>query len=311
MRSRPTVWRRLVAIVIALALLGGIAVWSNVLGVGDKVRDVARKIELIVDPPPDRPIDDEVRVTPRPSATSTPTPKPTPFASPAPGAPTPAPTASPSATPSPTPVPQRVRVDVNLYARPDARFITELDKDWCAVAGTQMVLAAHGKAALSEAFQKKLASRIEDWESRRDSINGGWGPSSMVRALDAYGVPGYEVRIYETRAEALRDAARAISEFNAPVILLTWRGAHTWIMTGYRADGDPLLFDDVKVAGAYILDPWYPRVSSIWGPSDPPGTYQNGAEMRRNYLPWKRPEGKYPSRDGLFVAVVPTVRLHR
>jgi hypothetical protein len=133
----------------------------------------------------------------------------------------------------------------------------------------------------------------------------------MVRALDAYGVPGYEVRIYETRAEALRDAARAISEFNAPVILLTWRGAHTWIMTGYRADGDPLLFDDVKVAGAYILDPWYPRVSSIWGPSDPPGTYQNGAEMRRNYLPWKRPEGKYPSRDGLFVAVVPTVRLHR
>jgi hypothetical protein len=311
MRSRPTAWRPLIALVVALALLGGVAVWSNVLGVGDKVRDVARKIELIVDPPPDRPIDDEVRVTPRPSATSTPTPKPTPFASPAPGAPTPAPTASPSPTPSPTPVPQRVRVDVNLYARPDARFITEIDKDWCAVAGTQMVLAAHGKAALSEAFQKKLASRIEDWESRRDSINGGWGPSSMVRALDAYGVPGYEVRIYETRAEALRDAARAISEFNAPVILLTWRGAHTWIMTGYRADGDPLLFDDVKVAGAYILDPWYPRVSSIWGPSDPPGTYQNGAEMRRNYLPWKRPEGKYPSRDGLFVAVVPTVRLHR
>jgi len=311
MRFRPTAWRPLIALVVALALLAGIAVWSNVLGVGDKVRDVARRIELIVDPPPDRPIDDEVRVTPRPSPTPMPEAQPTPVASSAPGAPTPAPTASPSPTPSPTPVPQRVRVDVNLYSRPEARFITELDKDWCAVAGTQMVLVAHGKAALSEAFQKKLASRIGEWESRRDSINGGWGPSSMVRALDAYGVPGYEVRIYETRAEALRDAARAISEFNAPVILLTWRGAHTWIMTGYRADGDPLVFDDVKVAGAYILDPWYPRVSSIWGPSDPPGTYQNGAEMRRNYLPWKRPEGKYPSRDGLFVAVVPTVRLHR
>ena len=30
--------------------------------------------------------------------------------------------------------------------------------------------------------------------------------------------------------------------------------------------------------------------------------------MRRNYLPWKRPEGHYPDRDGLFIAVVPTRR---
>ncbi len=311
MRSRRTVWHRLFAIVIALALLGAIAVWSNALGVGDKVREVARKVELIVDPPPDRPIDDEVRVTPRPAPTRTTAPEPTPVTSLAPGSTAPPPTASPSPTPSPTPVPQRVRVDVNLYKHPDARFITEVDKDWCAVAGTQMVLAAHGKAALTEAFQRKLASRVGEWESRRDSINGEWGPSAMVKALDAYGVPGYEVRIYETRAGALRDAARAISKFNAPVILLTWRGAHTWIMTGYRADGDPLVFDDVKVSGAYVLDPWYPRVSSIWGPSDPPGTYQDASEMRRNYLPWKRPEGKYPTRDGLFVAVVPTVRLDR
>jgi hypothetical protein len=33
--------------------------------------------------------------------------------------------------------------------------------------------------------------------------------------------------------------------------------------------------------------------------------------MRRNYLPWKRPEGKYADRDGLFIAVVPTQRLNR
>ena len=29
--------------------------------------------------------------------------------------------------------------------------------------------------------------------------------------------------------------------------------------------------------------------------------------MERNYLRWKRPEGTYPDRDGLFIAVVPTV----
>ena len=50
-----------------------------------------------------------------------------------------------------------------------------------------------------------------------------------------------------------------------------------------------------------------PDVSRIWGRSDPPGTFQNNAEMIRNFLPWKRPEGTYPDRDGLFLAVVPTV----
>jgi hypothetical protein len=29
--------------------------------------------------------------------------------------------------------------------------------------------------------------------------------------------------------------------------------------------------------------------------------------MVRNYLQWKRPEGRYPDRDGLFIAVVPTI----
>ena len=28
--------------------------------------------------------------------------------------------------------------------------------------------------------------------------------------------------------------------------------------------------------------------------------------MIRNYLKWKRPEGLYPARDGLYIAVVPT-----
>jgi hypothetical protein len=29
--------------------------------------------------------------------------------------------------------------------------------------------------------------------------------------------------------------------------------------------------------------------------------------MVRNYLRWKRPEGRYPDRDGLFISVVPTL----
>ena len=170
-----------------------------------------------------------------------------------------------------------------------------------------MTLAVLGLGDTSERFQRELVGRIDEWQSRRDSLNGGWGPASMVAALHAYGAHGYEVRAYETRMDAMRDAARAISETNAPAILLAWRGAHTWVMTGYRADADPAVFPDARIRGAYVLDPWYPRVSSIWGPSDPPGTYQDAAEMRRNFLAWKRPEGRYPDRDGKWIVVIPTL----
>lgn len=306
-RRRRTPRRLIAVVILECALLPVLAVWSDVLGAGQRFDEVARRIELIVDPPPDRPIEAIVRVTPRPSTAPARTPAPTPEATVDPSAP--ASTATP--VPTPTPEPVRAKVDVNLLVHPEDYFISEWDHAWCAVAGTQIVLAIHDKAPVTVAFQKTLASRTGEWESRRDSRNGGWGPAAIVAALRAYGVPGYEVRAYDTRADALRDAAIAISELHAPVLLLAWRGAHTWVMTGYRATADPTVFDDAAVTGAYILDPWYPRISSIWGASDGPGVFQNAAEMKRNYLPWKRPEGRYPDRDGLFIAVVPTQPLNR
>lgn len=283
------------------------AIWTNAFAVGDRFEGLLARIELAIDPPPDRPTRPTVVVTPRPSATPTP-------ASPSPGSPTPASPSTdvspgPSAAPSPEPSPAPVRspVDVSILADPEAVFASQLNKDWCAVAGTQMVLAILGPGDASDAFQRELAGRIDEWESWSDSHNGGWGPAAIAEALAAYGIPGYEIRAYESRADALRDSAIAISQTGEPVVLLTWRGAHTWVMTGYRADADPTLFEDATVSGAYILDPWYPRVSSIWGPSDPAGTFQDAAEMERNFLPWKRPEGRYPDRDGRYVVLVPTI----
>jgi hypothetical protein len=43
------------------------------------------------------------------------------------------------------------------------------------------------------------------------------------------------------------------------------RGAHTWVMTGYRATGDMVTNPNAVFTGAYVVDPWYPRVSSIRG----------------------------------------------
>jgi hypothetical protein len=172
-----------------------------------------------------------------------------------------------------------------------------------------MVLAMHGHGDTSDDLQRAIAGRVGEFESWEDSHNGGWGPASIAAAIAAYGVPGYEVRVYPSRQDALRASAVAIGETGAPVLLLAWRGAHVWVMSGYRADADPAIFPDAVVRGAYVLDPWYPDISSIWGPSDPPGTFQDEAEMERNYLPWKRPEGKYPERDRRFIAVIPTLPL--
>ena len=274
--------------------LGAGMVNANAYGLGDKFDRLVAKVERFVmgPPPADRATVPTVTITPPP-----PTLSPTPAPSLALGA---------SATPSPTPVP-RVPVDVTVVKDPEAVFAHEIRKDWCAPAGIQMTLASLGLADTSDAFQQKLAGRIHEWETYADSHNYEWGPSAMASALAAYGAPGYVIHAYDSRGLAMRDAAIAISQTRSPALLLAWRGAHTWVMTGYRADADPLVFPDANITGTYILDPWYPWKSTIWGQSDPPGTFQDLAEMKRNFLPWKRPEGRYPDRDGKFIVVIPTI----
>ena len=46
---------------------------------------------------------------------------------------------------------------------------------------------------------------------------------------------------------------------------------------------------DAAISGAYILDPWYPRVSSIWGASDGPGNFEDLAELERNWPVYQSP----------------------
>ena len=309
--SRRTSFRRTaLSAIVAGGLVGTFAVSTNAFGAGQLFeRAVARLDRFVAGPVPDRPTDGTILVTPAP-VTPAPTmsPSPTPLVPGSAASPGPRPT--PTVAPTPTPSPARVPVDLDIATDPAAAFAHELKDTWCAPAGVQMTLAFLGLADTTEDFQRQLQGRVREWESYGDSHNGNWGPSAMVLALEAYGAPGYEVRGYQTRADALRDAAVAVATTRSPVILLAWRGAHTWVMTGYRSDADPQVFRDATVEGAYILDPWYPWVSSIWGPSDPPGTFQDSAEMERNYLRWKRPEGQYPERDGLFIAVVPTIAVN-
>lgn len=307
--SRARRLRRFVVGVVLLAIVGGtlgtFLVATDTFGAGERWQSVLSRIDrLLAGPVPDRPTLGTVRVT-EPPETPEPTPEITPVpVTPAPGA---TPTPTPAPTPTPTPRPKRVAMDVDIVANPKAVFATQAHKDWCAPSGVQMVLAVLGLVNTSEGQQREIAERVRRWESYDDSRNGDWGPAAMALALEAYGAPGYEVRAFETRSRALRNAAVAIQETGSPVILLAWRGAHTWVMTGYRSDGDPAIFKNAEMKGAYILDPWYPRISSIWGKSNPPGTFTKAAEMEENFLKWKRPEGAYPDRDGLYITVAPTI----
>ena len=302
--------RRLPLAALALVLLfvsGFTIVRANVLGMGERFDRWASRVEAFIDPPPSRSTIPTVVVAEDPSPSPTPRPSPTSTA------------AAATATPSPTPL-VRAPVDVNLVQNPDAVFNSQNTSDDCAAAGTAMVLAILGLAENSDGFQEELKARIGEWESWEDSHDGGWGPAAVSLALAAYGAPGYEIRAYESHFDALRGAATALSATGKPVVFFPWWGAHTWVMTGFRADADPLLFPDASVSGLYILDPWYPRFSTIWGQSDVPGNFETLAEMERNwpvyagppgYEPvgpgWTRPEGYYPDRDGKYVILVPTL----
>ena len=311
-RRAPSRIKRFVAGAVGIAVVGAtlttLAIASDTFGAGERWISVVNRVErFMAGPPPDRATVDTVLVTEPPEETEAPTPDPTPTpgqATQAAGG-TAAPTPEP--TPTPTPKPQRKRVDFDIVDNPEAVFASQHHKDWCAPAGVQTVLAILGKVDTSDRTQIEIAAKVRQWEARSDSLNGDWGPSAMALALDAYGVPGYEVRAFETMTYALRDAARAIKKTRSPVILLAWRGAHTWVMSGYRANADPSIFRDARIEGAYILDPWYPRISSIWGASNPPGTLTKFDELRENFLRWRRPEGRYPSRDGLWITVAPTI----
>jgi hypothetical protein len=276
-------------------VLGGAAIATDTLGARYLYGRLVAKVDrFLAGPVPDRSTEPDVLVTPEPAG---PSPSPTP---------TPRPVRSGQPTLTPTPIP-RIPVDVTIVQNPNAVFAHEIVKTWCAPAGISIVLAIMGKGAPTDARQREIASRVGEWESYRDSHDGAWGPTAIALALNAYGVNGYKVRIYETRADALFGAAKSIATTHSPAILIAWWGAHTWVMSGYRANADPAVFDDAKVSGTYILDPWFPSISTLWGPSDPPGSFENAQSMNDNFLPWKRPEGSYPGRDGNFIVVVPTI----
>ena len=235
----------------------------------------------------------ELASPPAARATAPPTPMPTPSPTPSP---TPTPTPAPTATPTPEPV-----LAMNLYRKGD--FVSQATKDQCVSAAMQIMLNITG------AFNDRSArtqARIDDLaEALSKARKGATEPIGWARGLDELGGGSYEVVVAPTRGKAIERAVRAIRATGRPAGLLVWRGAHSWVLHGYESTADPAGPGEMTVTHLYVSDPWFPRISSIWGPSRGPNARITPKQLEEDFLPWRRPTGRYPGMDGQYVLILP------
>lgn len=226
--------------------------------------------------------------------------------SPIPG-PTPDPTPTPSASPAfDPPLVRHGPFEMDLYRKRD--FVTEATKWYCVPAAmlTMINIMSRG-AEHSKATQKGLY-RLARQLSTKTLVGRGAEPIGWARGLAQLGYGGFKVGVHPTRRAAIQAAARAIRLTGRPAGLLVWRGAHSWVMSGFRSTADPAVTDRFTVTDVYIEDVWYPQVSSIWGASRRPDALVPFGELKEDYLKWRRPTRRYPGMDGQFVTILPVDR---
>lgn len=190
---------------------------------------------------------------------------------------------------------------MDLYHKGD--FTTEKRPIWCAPAAMQTMINIMSPGADTSLATQKLLQRIA--RKLGPAPDRGSEPEGEARTLASLDYGAYRVIAVDSRAAAFKAAARAIRRTGRPVALLVWRGAHNWVVSGFRSTADPALGDAFKVTHLWIEDVWYPRISSIWGASRPPDSLVAVRLMPQDYLPWKRPTGRYPAKDGRFVLIIP------
>ena len=191
---------------------------------------------------------------------------------------------------------------MNLYQ--PGSFATQYTKKWCVAAALQiMVNIAGRKSDQSARTQERLfayALRRSRYPAGGETSESGW-----VRSLNDLGYGPYVARATRTRSAAIHAAASAIRQTNRPAGLLTWWGAHAWVMHGFTATADPAKTKHFEVTSVFVSDPWYPKVSSIWGASLPPNSRMTLRELRVDYIPWVARSRRTPKYQGLFVLIVP------
>lgn len=197
------------------------------------------------------------------------------------------------------------RFAIDLYEKGD--FVPQARSDWCVPAAIQTManLTVSGDAADGSVPSQRRLDRLARSLSSDRLVGPGSEPEGWAGALNRLGYGPYVVVSVRTRDGAITAAARAIALTRRPVGLLMWRGAHAWVMSGFEATADPATTDDFRVTHVRIVDPWYPRTSSIWGRGQRPDTRIAVSRLAADFLRWRRPAVAYTEKDGHYVLVLP------
>jgi hypothetical protein len=204
---------------------------------------------------------------------------------------------------------------MNLYEADD--FASQRTIYWCVGASMQMMLniidlteddSRDGQERYMRLARSRGPSlRQIDHGLSEDAAGGvlrGAGSTGWARGLVELGAGGYRQQAVDDYEDAVRAAADALRRTGRPVGLIVWRGAHAWVMSGFTATADPLVDPEFRVTGVNVQDPWYPRVSSIWGPGQEPNSLISIKALKADFLP--RRGGRWHAElAGMYVLVVP------
>ncbi|HEX7472229.1 MAG TPA: hypothetical protein VF323_04040 [Candidatus Limnocylindrales bacterium] len=221
------------------------------------------------------------------------------------GSPSIRPSVAPSGGPKPSPTPKPGPFRMDLYR--SGAFVSELTPIWCLSAAMQtsaniMDLRAGKKADVTRTRQKMLFTLSRSIAPAPDKAA---EPEGWAAGLTRLGYGKYTVSVQPSIKAAIQVAAKALRTTGRPVGLMVWRGAHSWVMSGFTATADPALTSNYTVTAVYIEDVWFPRISNIWGASRPPDSLVPVRKLPPDFLPWKRPQKHYAAKDGKFVIVIP------
>lgn len=195
---------------------------------------------------------------------------------------------------------------LDLGARSD--FVAQTNFVQCVGASMQIMLnMIHAEDDRSAATQLRLQKLARQWSGQRPDGMERQGASvrGWAAGLNILGAGPYQLAGATTIDEALLLAAQAMRRTGKPVGLLMWRGRHAWVMSGFRATGDPLV-NGTRVTAAIVEDPLYPYGSSVWGPSPKPGATLSVSELGRQFVP-RRTSSRWgmSSLGGKYVLVLP------
>lgn len=188
-----------------------------------------------------------------------------------------------------------------------ADFVAQTNFVQCVGASIQIMLNMIGdQPDRSAATQLRLQQIARKWSGQRPDGRERQGASvrGWATGLNIEGAGPYRLFGATAIDEAVLTAARAMRQTGKPVGLLMWRGRHAWVMSGFRATGDPLVAGS-RVTAVYVEDPLYPYGSSVWGPSPRPGELLTVAELGRQFVP-RRTSNRFGSAlSGKYVMVLP------